>query len=116
MKPIYKIWTAYILIIIFMIIAGTSFGQVVATHFNASWNEHNKSDWVDSLVDCEITYVDISKSPKIQKKHKVTVVPTIIIFKDGEEMYRFESDVSFKLIATRKELQKYIDELIEDRY
>ena len=116
MKPIYKIWTAYILIIIFMIIAGTSFGQVVVTHFNAEWNNHNKSDWVDSLKDCEITYVDISGSPKIQKKHKVTVVPTIIIFKDGEEMYRFEADVSFKMIATRKELQKYINKLIEDKY
>jgi len=116
MKPLYKIWTAYILIIIFMIIAGTSFGQVVVTHFNASWNNHNKADWVDSLTDCEITYVDISKSPKIQKRYKITVVPTVLIFKDGEEIYRFESDVSFKLIATRKELQEYINELIKDRY
>ena len=42
MKPIYKIWTAYILLIIFMIVAGTSYGQIVVTHFNASWNEENK--------------------------------------------------------------------------
>ena len=116
MKAIHKIFLTYILFIFFVLVSGGAFGQVVATHFNASWNEHNKSDWVDSLVDCEITYVDISKSPKIQKKHKVTVVPTIIIFKDGVEMYRFESDVSFKLIATRKELQKYINELIEDKF
>ena len=116
MKPISKIFGVYLLIILFILLANTSFGQVVVTHFNAEWNDHNKSDWVDSLEDCEITYVDIADSPKIQKRHKVTVVPTIIIFKDGEEMYRFESDVSFKLIATRKELQKYIDELIEDKY
>ena len=116
MKAIHKIFITYILLIVFVLVCGGAFSQVVATHFNAKWNEHNKSDWVDSLVDCEITYVDIAKSPKIQKKHKVTVVPTILIFKDGEEMYRFESDVSFKLIATRKELQKYIDELIKDRY
>ena len=116
MKAIHKIFITYILLIVFVLVCGGAFSQVVATHFNAKWNEHNKSDWVDSLVDCEITYVDIAKSPKIQKKHKVTVVPTIIIFKDGEEMYRFESDVSFKLIATRKELQKYINKLIEDRY
>ena len=116
MKAIHKIFITYILLIVFVLVCGGAFSQVVATHFNAKWNEHNKSDWVDSLVDCEITYVDIAKSPKIQKKHKVTVVPTILIFKDGEEMYRFESDVSFKLIATRKELQKYINKLIEDRY
>ena len=116
MKPIYKIWTAYILLIIFMIVAGTSYGQVVVTHFNAEWNDHNKSDWVDSLEDCEITYVDIAGSPKIQKRHKVTVVPTIIIFKDGEEMYRFEANLSFKMVATREELQKRVDKLIEDRF
>jgi len=116
MKPIYKIWTAYILIIIFMIIAGTSFGQVVVTHFNASWNDHNKADWVGELKGCEITYVNISSSPKIQKKHKVTVVPTIIIFKDGEEIYKFEADVSFKMVATRKELQKCVDKLIKDKF
>jgi hypothetical protein len=116
MKPIYKIFATYILLIIFILVCGGAFGQVVVTHFNASWNDHNKADWVDSLTDCEITYVDIAKSPKIQKRHKITVVPTVVVFKDGEEMYRFESDVSFKLIATRKELQEYIDELIEDRY
>ena len=116
MKPIYKIFTTYFILILLILLSSKACGQIVVTHFNAEWNEHNKSDWVDSLVNCEITYVDIAGSPKIQKKHKVTVVPTIIIFKDGVEMYRFESDVSFKLIATRKELQKYINELIEDRY
>ena len=116
MKPISKIFSVYLLVILFILLANTSFGQIVVTHFNAEWNDHNKSDWVDSLEDCEITYVDIAGSPKIQKRHKVTVVPTIIIFKDGEEMYRFEANLSFKMIATRKELQKYVDELIEDRY
>ena len=116
MKPISKIFGVYLLIILFILLANTSFGQVVVTHFNAEWNDHNKSDWVDSLEDCEITYVDIAGSPKIQKKHKVTVVPTIIIFKDGEEMHRFEANLSFKMIATREELQRYVNELIEDKF
>jgi len=116
MKAIHKIFLTYILFIFFVLVSGGAFGQVVVTHFNAEWNKHNKSDWVDSLKDCEIAYVDISGSPKIQKKHKVTVVPTIIIFKDGEEMKRWEADLSFKMSATRKELQKYVNELIEDKY
>ena len=56
------------------------------------------------------------KHAEIQKKHKVTVVPTIIIFKDGEEIKRWEADLSFKMLATRKELQDYVNELIEDKY
>jgi len=50
------------------------------------------------------------------KKNKIKVLPTIIIFKDGEEIYRFEADLSFKMVATREELQEYINELIEDVY
>jgi hypothetical protein len=116
MKPISKIFSVYLLIIIFILISNTAFSQIVATHFNAEWNEPNKAEWIGELEGCEITYVDISKSPKIQKRHKVTVLPTIIIFKDGEEMHRFEADLSFKMVATKEELQEYINELIEDKY
>tara|TARA_R110002124_G_scaffold116027_1_gene272221 strand:- start:995 stop:1345 length:351 start_codon:yes stop_codon:yes gene_type:complete len=116
MKPIYKIWIAYMLIIVFMIVAGTSYGQIVVTHFNAEWNDPNKAEWVGELEECEITYVDIAASPKIQKKHEVIVVPTIIIFKDGEEVKRWQADLSFKIVATREDLQEYIDELLMEDF
>ena len=38
------------------------------------------------------------------------VVPTIIIFKDGEEVKRFQADISFSMKATRKELQDVVNE------
>jgi len=38
------------------------------------------------------------------------VVPTIIIFKDGEEVKRFQADISFSMKATREELQDIINE------
>jgi len=99
------------LIIIFMIIAGTSYGQIQVTVFNASWNEANKVDWAYKLEDVETyAYVDISKDVELQKKHKIAVVPTIIIFKDDEEVKRFQADLSFKMTATREEVQEEIDE------
>jgi type IV secretory pathway component VirB8 len=116
MKPIYKIWTVYILLIVFMIVAGTSYGQIVVTHFNAEWNDPNKAEWVGELEECEITYVDIAASPKIQKKHEVIVVPTIIMFKDGEEVKRWQADLSFKMVATKEDLQEYIDELLMEDF
>jgi hypothetical protein len=39
-------------------------------------------------------------------------VPTIVIFKDGEEIKRYQADLSFKLLATRKEIQNFINEQI----
>ena len=86
------------------------YSQITAIHFNAAWNEPNKAEWVGELTDCEITYVDITASPKLQQKYNVVVVPTIIVLKDGEEIKRWQADLSFKIIATRKDIQNEIDE------
>ena len=95
-----------------MILSSTAFSQITVSHFNAQWNDVNKVKWISKLGDCDVTKVDIVDYPKLQKKHQIVVVPTIIIFKDGEEVKRYQADVSFKIVATREEIQEYIDELI----
>jgi hypothetical protein len=101
-------------IIIFVILMWSlsADAQITVTHFNADWNDANKVTWVKKLTDCDIAFVDIVKSPKLQAKNKVVVVPTIIIYKDGEELKRFQADISFKMTATREEVQEIINELI----
>ena len=111
MKPISKIFSVYLLLILFILLTNTSFGQITVKHFNAGWNEANGVDWIMDLEDCDTKgYVDIAKNPDIQKEHKIAVVPTIIIFKDGEEVARFQADLSFKMAATREEVQEEINE------
>jgi thiol-disulfide isomerase/thioredoxin len=108
--PSPKIYAVYLLIILFVLLSTVSFGQIKVIHFNAGWNEGNGADWIMSLKDCNTkSYVDIAKDPDAQKKYKIAVVPTIIIFKDGEEVARFQADLSFKLLATREEVQEEID-------
>jgi len=111
MKPISKIFSIYLLVILLMLLANTSFGQITVKHFNAGWNEANGVDWIMDLKDCDTKgYVDIAKDPDAQKEHKIAVVPTIIIFKDGEEVARFQADLSFKMVATKEEVQEEINE------
>ena len=113
MKKINQVWKSILVITLFLLFNNKLSGQVVVTHFNAAWNEPNKAEWVGELSDCEITYVDITKSPKIQQKHKVVVVPTIIVFdENGDEVKRWQADLSFKMVATKEEIQEYVDELI----
>ena len=90
-----KIFGGYILILLLMLLSSGAFGQIVVTHFNAEWNDPNKVSYIGKLTDCDIVYVD-----------------TVVIFKDGEEMKRFQADISFAMKATRKEMQAVIDELI----
>ncbi len=108
-----KIFTVYMLIIIFTILANSAFGQITIKHFNAEWNKSNGVEWFMDLKDCNTkSYVDIGKNPEAQKKYKIAVVPTIIIFKDGEEVARFQADLSFKMVATKEEIQEAIDEIL----
>jgi thiol-disulfide isomerase/thioredoxin len=100
-------------ILLLLLLTSTSiFSQITVTHFNAGWNGANDVNWVESLTDCDVTKVDIAKDPAIQTKHNVVVVPTIIVFQDGEEVKRFQADLSFKIAATKEDLQDYIEELI----
>ena len=111
----WRIFIGYMLLLLFMLVCGSLSAQVTVTHYNAEWNKTNDVEWLSKLSDCDIAKVDIVKNPKQQKKHEIVVVPTIIIFKDGEEIKRFQADISFSMKATRKELQEIInDQLMSD--
>ena len=100
----------YIFIMVFVFLACTAYGQIEVKHFNAGWNSANDVSWFMDLEDCKtIGTTDIAKNPDIAKEYKIAVVPTIIIFKDGEEVARFQADLSFKMVATREEVQEEID-------
>ena len=106
----WKIFMSYILVLFSMLLYNSAFAQIQVTQFNAEWNKANEVPWVNKLSDCKvIAYVDISKQAEMAKKHKIAVVPTIIIFKDGDEVARFQADLSFKMIATKEEVQEEID-------
>jgi len=103
----------YMLIIIIMLSCSICFGQIKVIQFNASWNKANDVPWVMSLKDCKtIGYTDVASDKKAQTKYKIASVPTIIIFKDGEEVARFQADLSFTLVATKEEVQEEIDNII----
>ena len=93
-----------------MFFCNSVFAQIQVSQFNAEWNAANAVSWVQDLSDCKtISYVDISKQAKLATEHKIAVIPTIIIFKDGEEDARFQADLSFKMVATKEEVQEEID-------
>ena len=106
----WRLFGAYMLVLILMIWVGTANAQIQVAQFNAGWNSANAVGWTQDLKDCKtISYVDISKETDLAKKHKIAVIPTIIIFKDDIEVARFQADLSFKMIATKEEVQEEID-------
>ena len=114
-KPIYKIFGIYLVMLFLIIASNSAFGQITAIHFNAGWNEANGVEQFEKLSDVEKENMDIGEGD-CQKKYAIAIVPTIVVFNDGEEVKRFQADLSFKMLATREEIQGYIDELIMSQF
>ena len=117
MKYIWKIFTTYILILFLMLVCDSAFSQtkfcdedICVVEFNAGWNESNSADYLDKLTDCGVKRILIDKGDW-QKKYGIVVVPTIIVF-NGKEVKRWQADLSFKMLATREEVQEVVDEII----
>ena len=114
-NPIYKIFAVYLVVLFSILYSSKAFSQVTAIHFNAGWNEANNVEWFEKLSDVEKENMDIGDGD-CQKKYSIAIVPTIVVFNDGEEVKRFQADLSFKMLATREEIQNYIDELIMSQF
>ncbi len=83
---------------------------VVVVEFNAGWNTAKYVPWVKNLNDCKTNRLLIDKAPKMASKYKIVVVPTIVVFKDGEESARFQANIMMDIEATLKEVQEAVDE------
>ena len=105
-----RLFIGYTLIMLLTLLSNSAFSQIEIKQFNAGWNSANDVPWVQGLKECKtISYVDIGADKEAQTKYKIAVVPTIIIFKDDEEVARFQADLSFKMVATKEEVQEEID-------
>jgi len=83
----------------------------VVVEFWAEFNDANKFvDW-DKLKDVIYYRADIAKCPLVKKKHKVRMVPTIIIFKEGIKEEMFKAGLDLTLPANLSEIQEAIDEI-----
>tara|TARA_R110002096_G_scaffold132632_1_gene282961 strand:+ start:6978 stop:7349 length:372 start_codon:yes stop_codon:yes gene_type:complete len=85
---------------------------VCVVEFNANFNQQNAVPWIEQLNDCETGRVDIASSPDMQQRHKIVVVPTIVVFNEGEEITRFQANIMMTMEATETDVQDAIDEII----
>jgi len=113
---VWNIFLGYLILIFFILLAGSLSAQspckdeVCVVEFNAGWNEANSAKYLEKLTDCGTKRILIDKGDW-QKKYGIIVVPTIIVF-NGEEVKRWQADLSFKMLATREEVQEVVDEII----
>ena len=111
----WKLFLTYLLALFLLVCSTSAFAQITVIHFNAGFNAANDAVWFSKLQECDRQTLLIEQNDN-QTKYEIAVVPTIVVFDDGEEVKRFQADISFKMVATRKEVQEYIDELIISKF
>jgi len=120
---VWKLFGGYFLVLLLMVMSSSVFGQspcdndgICVVQFNAGFNAGNKVPWVTELSDCDNVFIDIQKDTKAAGKYKIVVVPTIIIFNEGEEVARFQANIMMQMESTQKEIQGKIDEILMDSF
>jgi len=120
----------YVLMMLFMFICGTAFGQtfingdfedriakdIVAVEFWADWNKANQFNELSKLKECEVYRLDIMAEADIQAEYNITAIPTIIIFDNGVEKERFGANIMFQLEADKKVIQNSVDTITLNKF
>ena len=118
-----KLFAGYLLVILLMLVSNTANGQspcedegLCVVQFNAGFNKANEVAWIGELNDCSKNFIDIQVDATASGKYKIVVVPTIIIYNEGEEVARFQANIMMKMETTKKEVQNKIDEIIMESF
>ena len=102
------------LVALFITLSVTS--QIKVVQFNANWNAANGVNWLDQLTDCKVAQIDIATNTAEQSKHKIIVVPTIIVFNHGEEVKRYQANIMMKIEAKLEDVQDLVDETVMESF
>ena len=113
-----KLFIGYIILLMMLVASSTLNAQspckddLCVVQFNAGWNAAKSVDWLGELSECSTQQIDIATDTKAAGAYKIVVVPTIVIFKGGEEVARFQANIMMEMEVTKKEVQGSIDEIL----
>lgn len=89
-----------------------SWGKGLAVvQYNAEFNKSNSVKNLQKISDARIFNAWIDKHPELKEIGRIKSLPTIIVYKDGNEIRRWEAGIMMNLKITHHDVQDYIDEL-----
>ena len=96
-------------IILALLFSVFSYGQDITTvHFNYKWNERNSYNQLDKLKNTKVQYAYVEDQSDIIKK-SVKSVPTIVIYKNGKPVAKFEAGLTMKIAVRLDSIQSIVD-------
>lgn len=105
----------WIVTVIALFVSVVSSAQIEIIQYSAEFVKSNEISLKSFRYETKTLYM--SKAQDKFKKLDIEYIPTIILFYNGEEVYRLESGISLKLPENSIDLiQNEIEEIIESKF
>ena len=88
--------------------------KVTVIHFNYKWNDRNNYN-LRGLENAKVQYAWLEDQPENIVKTIRTVPVIVILGKDGRVKMQYAADLSFKIQATREDIQKSVNRILLDQ-
>ena len=94
---------------LFLMFSGLLYSQdITLVHFNYKWNTSNKFKGLDRLRNSKVQYAYVEdQSPAL--KSSIKSVPTIVIYKDGKPVKKYEGGLTMKIMVRLEDIQEEIN-------
>ena len=88
--------------------------KVTVIHFNYKWNDRNNYN-LRGLQNAKVQYAWLEDQPENIVETIRTVPVIVILGKDGRVKMQYAADLSFKIQATREDIQKSVNKILLDQ-
>jgi hypothetical protein len=105
-----------LILIAFMLFSflATAQEKLTVIHFNYKWNSRNDYN-LRGLENCKVQYAWLEEQPK-KIVEKIKTVPVIVILdRDGKVKMQYAADLSFKIQASKEDIQKSINRIFIEK-
>lgn len=88
--------------------------KVTVIHFNYKWNDRNNYN-LRGLENAKVQYAWLEDQPENIVETIKTVPVIVILGKDGRVKMQYAADLTFKIQATREDIQKSVNRILLDQ-
>ena len=89
---------------------------ITIVEFWAPFNQSNEVAFIKELDDCRPYRLCIATNPAASSQYSIVSVPTVVVFDNGVEVLRYTPNILMQLVATQREVQSDIDEIILKKF
>jgi len=105
-----------VIIAFFLTYVGFAQSNIEVVQYSAEFVKENEIS-LKPLRQYNTKTLYMSKASSVFAKHKVEFIPSVILFYNGEEVYRVESGITLKLPEdTIEKINEQIENIIESKF